>query len=62
MKEEDFLGLTKIDGQNKAESKNMLFRLIRIDDRSFFKYPDDSRIDRICVEIDKGKITKALIQ
>jgi hypothetical protein len=62
MKSEDFLGLTKKGAQDKAEAKNFIFRLIRKDDQTFFSYPSDVRADRICVEIDKGAVTKATIQ
>jgi hypothetical protein len=62
MKSEDFLGLTKKGAQDKAEAKNLIFRLIRKDEQTFFSYPTDNRIDRICVEIDKGQVTKAVFQ
>ena len=62
MKAEDFLGLNKKDAQNKADRYNFIFRLIRIDDKTFFSYPLDTRTDRICVEIDNGEITKATVQ
>lgn len=63
-KPEEFLGLTKKDAQNKAEMRNLILRLIRIDERNFFTYPttDDIRTDRVCVELDNGKVTKAIIQ
>ncbi len=35
MKAEDFLGLTKKSAMDKAESKNLIFRLIRINEKSF---------------------------
>lgn len=53
-----FCGLGKKDAQNLAEAYNLIFRLIRIDDRNMFSYPEDSRTDRVCVEIDKGKVSK----
>lgn len=61
MKSEDFLGLTKKGSMDKAEAKNFIFRLIRIDDKSFFSYPDPDkqRTDRVCIEIDKGAVTSA---
>lgn len=62
MLEDNFLGKSKKDAQNLAEIYNMIFRLIRIDDRQFFDYPEDNREDRICVEIEKGKVSKAIIQ
>jgi len=57
----DFLGMTKKDSQGKAERYNFIYRLIRVDDRNFLPYPDDTRDDRICIEIDKGRVTKASI-
>lgn len=57
-----FLGLTKRSAQNLAEQHNLLFHLIRIDDSDFFSYPEESRTDRICVEIDKGAVSKATLQ
>lgn len=64
MKSEDFLGLTKTGAMDKAEQKNFIFRLIRIDEKSFFSYPDvdKHRADRVCIEIDKGAVTKATFQ
>ena len=57
-----FLGLSKKRAQDVAEGKNMIFRLIRIDGESFYGYPEDKREDRVCIEIDKGAVTKASIQ
>lgn len=59
---QEFLGLSKKQGQDKAEGKNMIFRLIRIDTENYFTYPDEQRTDRVCVEIDSGKITIATVQ
>lgn len=60
---DQYLGLSKKKGQDKAENNNLIFRLIRKDQESFLDYPTDgSRTDRICVEIDSGEITKAVIQ
>lgn len=61
MKAEDFLGLTKKGSQDKAEAKNLIFRLIRVDDKSFFSYPDADKLrtDRVCVEIEKGQVVVA---
>jgi hypothetical protein len=59
---QEYLGLTKKMGQDKAEGKNMIFRLIRIDGESYFPYVDEIRADRVCVEIDNGKITVATIR
>ena len=41
---------------------NLIFRLIRIDEKPFQSYPEDNRDDRICVEIEKSEIVKAIIQ
>ena len=64
MQAQDFLSLSKKRAQDLAESKYMIFHLIRIDDERFFSYPseEDKRFDRICVEIDQGKVSKAVIQ
>jgi len=62
MKPEDFIGLSKKGAQDRAEGKNLIFRLIRVDGENFFSYPEDKREDRICVEIDKGKVTKVTVQ
>jgi hypothetical protein len=62
MSASDFVGLSKKGSQNLAEGRNMIFRLIRIDGESYYDYPEDTRTDRICVEIDDGKVTKATIQ
>jgi len=59
---DQYLGLTKKRAQDKAENNNLIFRLIRKDEEPFMNYPTDNRTDRICVEIDKGEITKAVIQ
>lgn len=57
-----FVGLTKKGAQNKAEAENLLFRLVRIDGADFLGYPEDTRDDRVCVEIDNGNVSKATIQ
>lgn len=63
MKSEEFLGLTKKEAQNKAEARNLIFRLISIDGDKYFGYPEDGdRTDRVCVEITSGKVSKASIQ
>jgi hypothetical protein len=58
----EFVGLSKKDAQNKAEMNNLIFRLIRVDARWLQSYPDDVREDRVCIEIDKNKVTIAKIQ
>ena len=62
MDSEQFLGLTKNGAQNLAEVNNLIFRLIRIDDKNMFGYPEDNRDDRICIEIEKGAVVKAVLQ
>lgn len=59
---EKYLDLTKRSAQNLSEQENLIFRLIRIDQESFLDYPEDVRSDRICIEIDNGKVTKAVLQ
>lgn len=59
---EKYLDLTKRSAQNLSEQENLIFRLIRIDQESFLDYPEDVRSDRICVEIDNGKVSKAVLQ
>jgi len=62
MKSEEFLGLTKKAAQDKAEAKNLIFRLIRIDNEPYFAYPPETDVceQRLCVEIDNGKVSKAI--
>ena len=57
-----FVGMTKKGAQNKAEEMNLIFRLVSVDGSSYLGYPEDTRDDRVCVEIDKGAVTKATIQ
>ena len=59
---DDFVGMGKRPAQNKAESLNLIFRLIRVDGETFLPYPDDVRSDRICVEIDNGQVSRAEIR
>jgi hypothetical protein len=61
VKPDDFIGMNKSAAQYKAERANLIFRLIRIDGANYFDYPEDSRTDRICIEIDNGAVTKAVI-
>ena len=62
MNSEQFLGLSKKESQNLAEKYNLIFRLIRVDDRKMLPYPDDNRDDRVCIEIEKGSVVQATIQ
>lgn len=56
-----FIGLSKHRAQDKAEQLYFVFRLIRVDDNQIQAYPEDIRDDRVCVEIDNGQVTKAII-
>lgn len=62
MKAEDFIGLSKKESQDLCERKNFLYRLIRINDKPYFSYPSDVRPDRVCVELENGKVVKAVFQ
>lgn len=62
MKAEDFIGLSKKAAQDRAEQKNLIFRLIRINEKNFLSYPTDTRTDRICIEIDGQTVSKASLQ
>lgn len=57
-----FLGMGKRESQNRAELLNLIYRLIRVDDRQMQGYPADTREDRVCIEIDNLQVTKAVIQ
>lgn len=54
-----FIGLSKKEAQNLAEKCNLIFRLIRVDDKQMFSFPEKFQKDRICVEIENNKIVKA---
>jgi hypothetical protein len=56
-----YLGLGKRTAQNKAEGENLIFRLVRVDQETILGYPEDFRDDRLCVEIDNEKVTKAVL-
>jgi len=58
----DFLNLSKKTAQDLAEKKNIIFHLIRIDGEMFFDYPSEVRDDRVCIEIEGGKVIRAVIQ
>jgi hypothetical protein len=57
-----FLGLTKKRSQDLSEAKNLVYRLVRIDDEEFLGYPKDMRDDRVCVVIENGVVVEATIQ
>jgi hypothetical protein len=57
-----FVGLSKTRAQDKAEAMNLIFRLVSVDGNSFLGYPEDTRDDRVCVEIQSGSVVKATIQ
>lgn len=56
------MGLTKKGAQNLAEARNLIFRLIKIDGENFLPYPEDTRADRVCVEIENGKVAEVTFQ
>lgn len=56
------IGMGKRQSQNKVEAMNLIYRLIRVDGETIQSYPEDVRDDRVCVEIDNGKVTKATVQ
>jgi hypothetical protein len=60
----EFLGLSKKRAQDVAEFKSLVFRLVSVDGERFLGYPpeDETRNDRICVEVEKGAVVKATIQ
>jgi len=62
MKEEQYLNLSKRSAQNLAEAQNFLFRLISVDGDPFMPYPEDTRDDRVCIEITAGKVSKVVFQ
>ena len=62
MTADDFISLSKKGSQNLAEAKNLIYRLIKVDDEDYFSYPEDTRTDRVCVWIEKGKVSKAEIK
>jgi hypothetical protein len=62
MKSSDFVGLSKTSAEDLADRLGIIYRLISVDGYPFFSYPEDKRDDRICVEIERGKIIKATIQ
>jgi len=59
---EEFIGVSKHKAQDLAEYKSLVFRLVSVDGEVFLGYPEDVRTDRICVEIEKGKVVTATIQ
>lgn len=56
--ESEFMGLSKKAAQNLAEKKNLIFRLIQVDGEEFFSEPTEMVKDRVCIWIDKGKVSK----
>jgi len=60
---QELIGKTKKGAQDIVEAKNMIFRLVSIDGERFLGYPeDDTRKDRVCVEITNGKVSKSTIR
>ena len=62
MQAEKFIGMSKKEAQDAAERYNLIFRLVSVDNHQFLGYPEDSRVDRVCVEIEKSKVVKAVLQ
>lgn len=62
MNADKFLGLTKKGAQNLAESSNLIFRLVRVDDEVILGAPQDFVSDRICIVIEKGSVKEAYFQ
>ena len=58
---ESFINLSKKDAQNLAEINNLIFRLLSVNGEPMLSYPQDKREDRICVEIENSRVTKAFI-
>lgn len=58
----DLIGLGKRDAQNKTELKNLIWRLVAVDGERFLGWPEDTREDRVCVEIVNEKVVSAKIQ
>lgn len=57
-----FIGMGKRRAQNEAEARNLIFRLVSVDGEKVLGYPeDDPREDRVCVEIENDKVSKATI-
>lgn len=61
MSTSDFIGLSKRSAQNLAERRSLIFRLIRVDGEKMFDLPTDYMKDRISIEIDAGKVTRAVM-
>jgi hypothetical protein len=55
------VGMSKKEAQNFAEMNNLIFRLMTIDNEKYLESPVDQRDDRLCVDIEKGRVTRALI-
>lgn len=58
----EFIGLEKRQSQNLAEKKNLIYRLVSVDGEKFLGYPEDTREDRICCEVERNLVVKAVIQ
>ena len=59
---DDFIGLSKKKAQDVAEYNSLIFRLVKVDGEEMLGYPTDTNSERICVEIENGKVVKASIQ
>jgi len=59
---DDFIGLGKKKAQDVAEYNSLIFRLVSVDGEEMLGYPTDTNAERICVEIESGKVVRASIQ
>lgn len=57
----EFVGMGKRPAQNKAEARGLIFRLVSVDGEQILGYPEDSRDDRVCVEVEGTKVVKAVM-
>lgn len=62
MQADTFIGKSKKEAQDIAEKANLIFRLVSVDGNNRLGWPEDKREDRICVELNAGKVIKAEIQ
>lgn len=62
MQSEQFLGLTKRQSYDLAEKLGLMVRIIRMGEKPLLPYPNDVRDDRICLELDERRVSKAVVQ
>lgn len=58
---EQMKGMEKRAAQNFAERKNLIFRLVSVNGEMYLGKPEDSRTDRVCVEIVDNRVVEAYI-